>query len=449
MKNYNLQLFAANEAVNGTSAYVNANDPSSSVSYTSNSGLTPEMKTFYDKALVELTGAKLVHEQFGQKRPIPKNGGRTIEFRRFNTLDKALTPITEGVTPKGNKLSVSAVEATVDQYGDYIEQTDLLELTAIDNTIVEATKKLADQAGRTMDTVVRNVITAGTNVMFCPTKSGSTYTAVDFRTGLDETAVLRVKDVFRAAAALKGQNAPTIDGAYVAIVHPYVAYDLMQEAGEAWVDIQKYADPEKILRGEIGKIGNVRFVESTEAKITVGDELPNSGLKIASYSNGVITLKTDSACQLSADDAAKWAGVEVAIDGLPYVIKSATAYAAASGGGSATAATLVLDYAGDSFASTDLPDSTNPPAANDEIEPYGAKDNRPVFCTMVLGADAYGVTDIAGGGIEHIVKQKGYGNDPLNQRSSIGWKGMKTAVRLIEEYMIRIESCSTLEAEAN
>lgn len=447
-KGYLLQLFGAGDVVNtangttatGATGYMNANT-GVATAYTTEMGLTAEMKTFYDKALIELTSAKLVHEQFGQKRPIPRNGGKRIEFRKFNTLDKALTPITEGVTPTGNKLSVSTIEAEVDQYGDYIEQTDMLEMTSIDNTIVEATKKLADQAGRTMDTVVRNVITAGYNVMYCPTKSGSTYTEVDFRTGLDSTALLRVKDIFRAAAILKGQNAPTIDGAYVAIVHPYVAYDLMQEAGDAWIDIQKYANPDNILRGEIGKLGNVRFVESTEARIIGSDDLPVEGMKVASYSDKVITLGTATADQLDEDDCKALAGIDVSIDGLPYRIKSATPYAAGDGSG-ATAATITLDI-------DELPDSTNAPTANDEIKAYGASDGSPVFFTMVLGADAYGITDIAGGGIEHIVKQKGYGNDPLNQRSSIGWKGIKTAVRLVEEYMIRIESCSTLDASAN
>ena len=70
----------------------------------------------------------------------------------------------------------------------------------------------------------------------------------------------------------------------------------------------------------------------------------------------------------------------------------------------------------------------------------GAGDGSAVFATLFIGANAYGTTDIAGGGIEHIVKQKGYGNDPLNQRSSIGWKGLKTAKRLVEEYLVRIST---------
>ncbi len=334
--NLNLQLFASGYVVNKTTSDTSVNN------------LTAEMKTFYDKTLITLASPYLVHDQFGQKRDIPKNGGKTIEFRKFSSLPKALTPLTEGVTPTGNKLNVTAITATVEQYGDYIEQTDMLELTAVDNTIVEATKQLSSQAGLTMDTIVRNEIVGGTNVLYCPkfTESG-TETVVTSRAALDQTALLRVKDVFRAAAELKAMNAPKIDGYYVGIIHPYVAYDLMQEAGNQWMEVQKYTTPENMLTGEIGCVGGVRFVESTEAKIW------NAGI-----SNGA------------------------------------------------------------------------------------------VFATLILGADAYGVTSVEGGGIEHIVKQKGYGDDPLNQRSSIGWKGLKTAKRLVEEYMIRVESGSSFSGTA-
>ena len=131
-------------------------------------GLSPEMKTFYDMTLIDEASANLVHDQFGQKRPIPAHGGKTIEFRKFAPLAKAMTPLTEGVTPDGKSLTVSTVTATVSQYGDYITQSDVLELTALDNTILEATKLLGRQAGITLDTVVRNVLQSGTNVTYCP-----------------------------------------------------------------------------------------------------------------------------------------------------------------------------------------------------------------------------------------------------------------------------------------
>ena len=300
-------------------------------------GLSAEMKTFYDMTLIDEAQANLVHDQFGQKRPIPKNGGKTIKFRKFAPLAKALTPITEGVTPDGKSLSVSTITATVAQYGDYITQSDVLELTSLDNTILEATKLLGRQAGATLDTIVRNVMHSGNNVTYCPkVAADGTETAVTSRTGLDNTCQLTVKVIQQVVAKLRAQNAPTINGKYVAIVHPYVAYDLMRDP--EWIDAHKYAKPDNLYEGEIGEVSGVRFVQTTEAKI---------------YSGGV-------------------------------------------------------------------------------------------FGTLIFGDGAYGVTEITGGGLQTIVKQKGSAGtaDPLDQRSSVGWKAIKTAELLIPNYLVRVESKS-------
>lgn len=320
---------------------------------TGTSTLSAEMKIFYDKTLIDEAEPELVHDQFGQERNIPKNGGKTIEFRKFTALPKATTPLTEGVTPDGRSLSVTSQTATVSQYGDYVTLSDMLEMTAIDNTIVETLSLIGSQAGRTLDTVTREKLAAGTNVMYQPTPSSTGETAVTSRADLTAKNVLTVKEVFRAAAALKAANAKPINGDFVAIIHPYVAYDLMMEAGDQWIDIQKYQHPENIYNGEIGKIGGVRFVQTTEAKIWKG----------------------------TADKCA---------DGVA------------------------------------------------------------VFGTLFIAANAYGKTSVNGGGLETIVKQKGSGgtSDPLDQRSTIGWKAVKTAEILTEEYMIRVESGSSWNAAA-
>ena len=299
--------------------------------------LSAENKTFYDMTLIDEATPNLIHDQFGQKRPIPKNGGKKIEFRKFASLPKALTPITEGVTPDGKKLSVTTIEAEVAQYGDYIVQSDVLELTSIDNTIVEATKILGNQAGLTLDTITRNVLAAGTNVMFASAEDG---TQPKIRSELTDTCFLKVDTIKRAVAILKKNNAPKINGDYVAIIHPYVAYDLMSDP--EWIDAHKYCTPENIYEGEIGKVAGVRFVETSEA--------------------------------------------------------------------------MVLGSGGD------------------------------VYGTLIIGNGAYGVTEITGGGLQTIIKQLGSAGtaDPLNQRSSIGWKAIKTAEILVEPYMIRIESKAKL-----
>ena len=88
--------------------------------------------------LLDNAKPNLVHDQFGQKRPIPKNGGKEIEFRRYKTLPKALTALTEGRDTDPNKMSVTTVTAKVKQYGDWISLSDVLLLTAIDNNLTEA-----------------------------------------------------------------------------------------------------------------------------------------------------------------------------------------------------------------------------------------------------------------------------------------------------------------------
>lgn len=229
---------------------------------TLDAGLSVENKTHYDMTLIDEASPNLIHDQFGQKRPIPKNGGKKIEFRKFAALPKALTPLTEGVTPDGKKLSATSIEATVAQYGDYVVLSDMLDLTAIDPVVVEATKVVGRQAGLTLDTITRNVLHTGTNVFYAPKGDG---TPVTSRATLDGTCKLTVDLVRRVAAFLKKNNAPKINGSYVAIIHPFAAYDLMSDP--EWQDPHKYQDTTNIYEGEIGKIAGVRFVESSEAKI--------------------------------------------------------------------------------------------------------------------------------------------------------------------------------------
>lgn len=322
--NYNLQLFAD----------LNTN-------LTSSEGLTKEMKVYYSDYLIDNAIPKLVHDQFGQKHPIPKNGGKTIEFRKYSPLPKLTTPISEGVTPDGQSLNMSTIEATVAQYGGYITLSDVLMLTAIDNNLVQATKLLGAQAGATLDTITREVLNGGTNVIFAGDK--------DARGDLDADSLLTVDDVKKAVRLLKNQNAEKINGSWVGIIHPDISYDLTNDP--AWKDVKTYSDPSDIYEGEIGKLYGVRFVETTEAKI----------------------------------------------------------FAGAGNGG------------------------------------------RAVYSTLILGDNAYGVTEISGGGLEHIVKQLGSAGtgDPLNQRATAGWKATKVAERLVENYMVRIESASTFNPTEN
>ena len=226
---------------------------------TTQDSMSVEMKTFYEKALVTYAEPELYHDQFGQKVPIPKNGGKIIEFRKYSPLAKALTPLTEGVTPTGKGLNVSKVTSTVKQYGDYIQMSDMLILTAIDNNMVQATELLGSQAGRTLDAVTREIINAGTNVLYAGGKTA--------RSQLSTTnCELTVDDIRKAVKILKSMNAKPFDGGcYVGIISPDTTYDIQSDA--KWVDASKYAGSTQLFNGEVGKIYGVRFVETTEAKV--------------------------------------------------------------------------------------------------------------------------------------------------------------------------------------
>lgn len=344
-----LQLFKLNSG--------NTNVTNDSTYSANGDNLAAENKVYYDRNLLKNAEPELVHDQFGQKRNIPKNSGKEVEFRKFSSLPKAITPLVEGVTPSGNKIDVTAVTAKVDQYGDYVVMSDILDLTSIDNVIVEATDMLGSQAGRTLDTVTRNELVAGTNVMYAPKVTTSGTTAVTSRAGLSTDAKLTVDETFKAINQLKRMNIKPVDGEYyVCIVHPDVELDIM--LSDKWIDINKYSNAVSIFNGEIGRIGKCRFVVSTEAKVW-----------------------NDSTCP----------------------VKSA--------------------------------------ASGDTPATYYS-----VYACLFIGKNAYGTTEIEGGGLQTIIKQLGSSGvaDALNQRSSVGWKAIKTAKILAQEAIVRVECCSSL-----
>ena len=258
--------------------------------------------------------------------------------------------------------AVEKLGALIEQYGGFIELSDMLLLSAIDNNLVQATKLLGSQAGRTLDTITREVLNGGTNVQYAEGQVDSRANLCGGSTTDSQNHYLTVDAVRRAVRYLKVMNAPKINGYYAGIIHPDCSYDLMSDP--KWVNVKTYSDPDGIYEGEIGRIEGVRFVETSEAK--------------------------------------------------------------------------VFTHAGKDYETGTTASGTVTPKAS----------ARDVYSTLILGADAYGVTEITGGGLQHIVKQLGSAGtaDPLDQRATAGWKATKVAERLVEAYMVRIETCSTFNS---
>ena len=423
---FDLQRFAAGTKVMGTEGVTNA-VAGTTTAYTAGMGLSEEMKTYYSDYLIDNAEPALVHDMFAQKHAIPAGGGKTVQFRRYNPLPKLTDPIKEGVTPEGQSISMEVLEATVAQYGGYVELTDLLILTAIDNNLCMATKLLGSQAGRTLDTITREVLAGGTNVQYGENAVPARYMLVGGQQ--QGNHYLSVDAIRRAVRFLKNQNAEKIKGSYIAIVHPDCAYDLMSDPN--WKTPNQYADPANIMEGEIGKIEGVRFIESSEAKVFHAQDLaPNARTLTVNNSAGYTGGNV-----ISFDGGSLQAG---ALVGRYVLIGGTRAYV-----GSNTEDTMTL-Y-------TDSTKSTNASITcsdNEVIYPGEAgAQGRDVYATMVFGENAYGTTEITGGGLELIVKQLGSAGtgDPLNQRATVGWKATKVTVRLVEAFMVRIETASTFD----
>lgn len=312
------------------------------------------VSSYYDRNLLKRALAKLQHTKWSQQRDIPQNEGKVAVFRKFNALAVATTPLTEGETPAATSLSYTDISVTVAEYGAYVTLTGFLLLTTLDNRLMDVSAQLGEQAGKTLDTLARDIYNAGSNKIYSDASNPQVNAA---RTDVSATDVLSYKDLDRAILALKNAdvemisemvsadpayNTSPIPECYIAIVHPEVGIRLNSTDFPGYVPVEKYAGRTSVMEGELGSYKNIRFVETTNAKI----------------------------------------------------------FSAAGNGG--------ID----------------------------------VYSTLVFGRDAFGVTRISGAAMQNIIHPVGSAgtSDPLNQRSTSGWKATFAACILQQLFVVRIES---------
>lgn len=216
--------------------------------------LTAEQKTFYDRTLLSRLLPNLTFLKYGQKRPMPKNEGDTINFRRFNSLDVPAASLTEGVTPDGDNLSITAVTATVAQEGNWVRLSDKISMVGIDPVLTESAALMGENAAKTLETRCADVIFKGTSQQF----AGGAASAAAIAAG----KVVNSEEIKKAVRTLRNNNAEPLEGGYyIGFCDPSVAYDLQNDS--LWQDISKYNGAENIMKGEIGRIHGVRFILTT------------------------------------------------------------------------------------------------------------------------------------------------------------------------------------------
>jgi N4-gp56 family major capsid protein len=192
------------------------------------------------------------------------NPGASIKFTVFADLAAATTPLgeAEDVTPVS--MSDSQVTVTLEEYGNATVTTAKLRASSFMPVDPVAAQAVGYNAGLSIDTVARNVLQAGDNVLY------ATGGAVDpsSRTTINADDVLTITDIRKAVAQLRGANVPTINGTYIGFIHPDVQFDLLSATDAAgWRDAYKYTNATPLINGEIGQIDGVRFIASSRAPL--------------------------------------------------------------------------------------------------------------------------------------------------------------------------------------
>lgn len=244
--------------------------------------------SYYDRLLLEREKPHLVHALFGQVRNIPVGMSNTIKFRKYGALPVNTTALTEGLTPAGRNASVTDLTAVAKWYGDYMIYTDVVTIESPDPVLTELTEVLADQAGQSVDTIIRDVLVAGTNVKYSDATSPQVNADT---TDVSATDVVTVGDVRIAVNMLDnanaryitdfvspdmGYNTTPVAPSYVGIVHPNQVATI--EAMTGFQSVEKYASKATVFPYEIGKVGRVRFIQSTQAKVK--EDSGNGGIDV-------------------------------------------------------------------------------------------------------------------------------------------------------------------------
>lgn len=312
---------------------------------TTTSQVPNNVDAFYSRVLLEEAFPLMIHDRFAQVKNIPAGAGtKTIRFRRYTNLLPKSSTLTEGTTPTSDQLAITNIESTPGQYGAFVQITDEVDLIQIDPVFTEASRLQGQQAGQTWDNITRDIVNAGTSVSYGGTATsrvtvaaGDVLTAAMIKASVLSLKLNNAKKITRMVTATDGVSTTPIDRAYVGMIHPTITATLKGLTG--FVPVEKYSSQMTVMAGEIGKLDEMRFIESTDAKIFTG---------------------------LGA------AGIDV-------------------------------------------------------------------YSIVVFAQDAYATTAITGAALQSIRKPYGAGDDPLNQRATIGWKGWHTAEILNQDFLTRIE----------
>ncbi len=243
-------------------------------------GLISPAQVYYDKTFLDRAKIELRHDFGAQVRNVPMNSGAVVRFSRFTPLALVTASLSEASNPSETSMTSTQVSATLADYGAWTQVGSLFSMTQIDVGLKEHVEVHGQNAGESIDRLIREELQAGATAQIATlgSKVLSTLLQTDVFTGAEIRAAVRT---------LKKNKAQRFEnGLYRGIIGPDTAYDLF--GNSEWLDAHRYTTSDAIERGVVGKLHGVEFVESNNQKydLTAG----TSGSPVTATSAGVVTV---------------------------------------------------------------------------------------------------------------------------------------------------------------
>ena len=229
-------------------------------------GMTNGMKQFYSRLLLERALPNFVHNKFGLMGGIPRNGGRSIEWRRYTRPSAATTALTEGTPPSETQLTIANVQATVNQYGAFTRHSEVLTLQNFDPYIAQVSEVYGEQMGDTLDILTRNVIVAGTTVQIANTAASRG--AVGGTTA-HRLTYAEIREAVATLEAADGRPFPDFGNKFVGIIHPHTKQVMFGDSDiiNSFQNAYPRDGSNPLISGEIGDFYGVRWFVTSNARI--------------------------------------------------------------------------------------------------------------------------------------------------------------------------------------
>jgi len=386
------------------------------------------LEGYLQRKALENVQPNLGYLQDAEQIEQPKNNGKHVIFFRYTELPAVTKPLYEGITPDGQKLEETSFSVMTKNYGAHMEYTDELDLWHVDKKTDAMSERLNRQAQLSIDTVGRDQIMAGLNVMYPGTNTS--------RATLTKNDILTYAIVKKVVRNLKKKGAqPFSDGFFHAKIDHDTYYDLTQD--DHWNDVSTYQSDERVQKYELGNIYKVKFFEVDNGKVFADEEYLFDNVASISVSSANRETRTLTYTGTISEDQAR------ALTGkLVYFnfTKSSTAYKAL--------VCIERVYVDDKkIVLRWMPaDAASGTLSAMSITPSGgATSGDEVHATIIYGTKAFGMVSLGNAkkpNIQIIVKPLGSSgsNDPLNQRGTIAWKVPFFACAVLQDdFICRIE----------